>query len=74
MIHAFLLIVVLGEKTISNDMYFRNLNDCNYFASQIVKRYGNYDHMDYVPKKHRSLAYCKPVYLNESIAGITLYD
>ena len=55
-------------------MYFKDINDCNYFASQIVKRYGNYDHVDFVPKKHRALAYCKPVYLNESIEGIILYD
>jgi hypothetical protein len=74
MIHAFLLIVVLGDSTISNNMYFRNVNDCNYFASQIVKRYGNFGTIDFVPKKHRALAYCKPVYLNESIDGIKLYD
>ena len=76
MIHAFLLIVVLGDpgRTISNDMYFRDVNDCNYFASQIVKRYGNYNHSDYIPKEHRALAYCKPVYINESTQGIKLYD
>jgi len=42
MIHAFLLVVILGGKVQSQDMYFRSVTDCNYFASQITKRYGNY--------------------------------
>lgn len=47
-------------------MYFRNINDCNYFASRIVKRYGNY-----VGEEHKATAYCKPVYINKNTP--TLY-
>ena len=42
-------------------MYFWDINRCNYFASQIVKRYGNYRYYRSVPEEHRATAYCKPV-------------
>jgi len=61
MTHVFLLVVILGSKTISQDMYFWDINRCNYFASQIVKRYGNYRYYRSVPEEHRATAYCKPV-------------
>jgi len=34
MTHAFLLIVYLGSKIISNDMYFINIDSCKYFAAR----------------------------------------
>lgn len=61
MTHAFLLILVLGGKVQSQDMYFRSVTDCNFFASQITKRYGNYQHYGSVPTEHKATAYCKPV-------------
>ena len=55
MIHVFLLVVYLGvgeQRTlISNDMFFRDLNECNWYAKEITKRYGT--------------AYCLPKYLKE---------
>ena len=48
----------------SKDMYFYDIERCNYFASQLTKRYGNYHYRDLVPKEHRATAYCKPVYVN----------
>ncbi len=66
MIHAFLLVVILGGKVQSQDMYFRSVTDCNYFASQITKRYGNYGSLSGVPAKHRATAYCKPVKVNKN--------
>jgi hypothetical protein len=64
MIHAFLLVVVLGGEVQSRDMYFRSIVDCNYFASQVTKRYGNYGSLSSVPSEHRATAYCKPVKVN----------
>ena len=61
MIHAFLLVVVLGGDVQSQDMYFRSVVDCNYFASPITKRYGNYGSISGVPTQHKATAYCKPV-------------
>ncbi len=72
LIHAFLLVFLLGDvKQGGQPMYFRNINDCNYFASRIVQRYGNYSHSYLVPEEHRATAYCKPVYINEKTP--TLY-
>jgi len=64
MIHAFLLIVTLGNATVSQDMYFRSIDRCNYFASRVVVRYGNFHYKYLVPEEHRALAYCKPVYID----------
>lgn len=58
MLHVFLLTVMLGDTTISKDMHFFDINRCNYFASQTVKRYGNYSSV--TPDK-RATAYCTPV-------------
>ena len=35
MIHAFLLMIYLGDVVVSKDMYFRNINDCLYFAYRL---------------------------------------
>ena len=74
--HVFVLMVFLGEgkAPISNNMYFYDINRCNWFASQVVKRYGNYDNLDYVPAEHRATAYCKPVYINPDASGIEVYE
>jgi hypothetical protein len=67
MIHAFLLVFLLGDvKQAGVPMYFRNINDCTYYASKIVKRYGNL-----IPKEHKATAYCKPVYISKETE--TLY-
>lgn len=72
MIHAFVLVFLLGDVQQGGmPMYFRNINDCNYFAARITKRYGNYKYTDFVPEKHRATAYCKPVYIPETTE--TLY-
>ena len=72
MIHAFMLVFLLGDvQQPGVPMYFRNINDCNYFASRIVKRFGNYRYEDYLPEKHKSTAYCKPVYISDKTE--TLY-
>ena len=73
MVHAFLLVLLLGDiKQGGQPMYFRSIDTCNYYASKIVKRYGNYGYYDRVPKEHRATAYCKPVYINRDTVG--LYD
>ena len=64
MIHAFLLVVILGGEVQSRDMYFRAVVECNYFAAQVTKRYGNYGSISGVPPEHRATAYCKPVKVN----------
>lgn len=69
MIHVFLLLVYLGtgedRRLISNDMYFYSVTDCNYFASELSKRYGNYRHLDYVNPEDRVTAYCLPKHITK---------
>ena len=61
-----MLIFLLGDVNQGGvPMYFRNINDCKYFASRITKQYGNYEYRDYIPEKHKATAYCKPVYIPE---------
>lgn len=40
MIHAFLLFVFLDGKLVSNDLYFRSVDDCTYFARALHKQGG----------------------------------
>ena len=78
MMHVFLLVVYLGtgedRRLISNDMYFYSINRCNFFAQELSKRYGNYNHIDLIDPRDRATAYCKPVYTNPSAKGIKVYD
>jgi len=64
MIHAFLLMAYLGtgdsRALISNDMYFYSIDKCNYFASQLAKRYGNYVSSQFTDPKDRVTVYCIP--------------
>jgi len=39
-IHAFLLFVFLDGKLVSNDLYFRSVDDCTYFARALHKQGG----------------------------------
>ena len=68
--HVFLLIVLLGDATISSDMHFESLERCNWFASNIVKRYGNYGSIHSLPAEHKSTAYCKPVKVDPKVIGV----
>ena len=71
MIHAFLLVLILGDiEQRGQPMYFRSIDTCNYFASRVVKRYGNYSGRSNLPQKHRATAYCKPVYINSTTKGL----
>jgi len=66
MIHAFILVVLLGDKPISQDMAFRSIERCNYFAAQVIKNYGNYEFSYLMPEEHKRTAYCKPILIDEN--------
>tara|TARA_A100001011_G_C13961671_1_gene695536 strand:- start:6 stop:224 length:219 start_codon:yes stop_codon:yes gene_type:complete len=71
MIHAFVLVFILGgSEQKGNPLIFRDINECNYFASRIVKRYGNYQNYSIVPDKHKATAYCKPVWIASNTKGL----
>ena len=59
MIHVFLLFVYLGvgkdKSLVSNDMYFRSVDDCVYFAQRLHKQ-GN-----------SITAYCLPKLVDDNV-------
>jgi hypothetical protein len=69
MIHVFVLMLYLGtgddRRLVSDNMHFYDLSRCNWFASEIVKRYGNYRYREYMDAKDRATAYCLPKYIPE---------
>ena len=71
MVHAFVLVFILGgAEQKGQPMYFIDVDRCNYFASRIVKRYGNYHFSAQVPPEHKATAYCKPVYIDRNTQGL----
>ena len=58
MIHVFLLFVFVGlgddKRLVSNDMYFRSVDDCVYFAQRLHKQGQNIT------------AYCLPKVVDEN--------
>ena len=72
MIHAFMLVLILGGVQQPNPMFFRGIETCNWYAAKIVKRYGNYSYYYAVPQEHKATAYCKPVWVSKDIQP--MYD
>ena len=72
--HVFLLLVYLGvgddRVLVSNDMYFKSILDCNFFASEVSKRYGNYQYSDWIDNRDKVTAYCIPKYINPSTVEV----
>lgn len=75
MIHAFMLVVVLGtgedRKVQPNPMIFRSIDVCLYYAKRIPRQYGNFKYRQYVDPEDRITSYCKPVYVQD---GPNIYD
>jgi hypothetical protein len=77
MIHVFLLMVYLGtgedRRAVSKDMYFYSVVDCNFFANEVSKRFGNYGSIESMNSKDRITAYCLPKYINKDTKNIKIY-
>ena len=69
MIHAFLLMVYLGEAVVSKDMYFKNINDCMYFAERLNNQpmVPNRNAQEGVDKLVKYVAVCVPKYVGNNI-------
>ena len=77
MIHVFLLMMYLGtgddRRLSSADMYFRDINTCNYFANRLAKRFGNYQFIVRMAPRDRVTVNCVPKFVKEG-SGINIYD
>ena len=68
---AFLLVMYQGvgderRSIAKNLLHFRSIDDCNYFAKQITRTHGNYQHLDLVDPRDRVTAYCLPKAIDPS--------
>ena len=66
MTHVFLLILYLGQKTISQNMYFYSVDDCKYFAERLTNQppVPNRTAGEDVPKTRSYIAVCEPRRIN----------
>ena len=71
MIHAFMLIVLIGDVQQPQPMYFRSIDVCQYYAKRIPRQYSNYRYGYLSDPKDRVTAYCKPIYTQD---GPNIYD
>ena len=60
--HAFLLMLYMGEALVSQDMYFKNINDCLYFAEKLNNQpmVPNRNAQEGVDKLVKYVAVCVP--------------
>jgi phosphoribulokinase len=68
---AFVLVMYQGvgddRRAIAKNMlHFRSVDDCNYFAKQVTRTHGNYEHLDLVDPRDRVTAYCLPKAIDPS--------
>jgi len=74
MTHAFLLILYLGQKIISQDMHFYSIDDCRYYAERlnnqppVPNRVAGEDQ----PKTRKYVAVCEPSLVNPK--RVKIYD
>jgi hypothetical protein len=54
-----------SRKVISDNMYFRSVTDCNFYAKELTKRFGNYQSIDRMDSRDRVTAYCVPKYIKK---------
>ncbi len=66
MTHTFLLLVYLGQQLVSQDMYFRDIDECKYFAERLTKQPSVPNRMagEDVPKTRKYVAVCEPRRVN----------
>lgn len=55
MMHAFLLLVFVSGELVSNDMYFRSLKECVWYAQTLHKQ------------GQKITSYCLPKLVNEDV-------
>ena len=66
--HAFLLMVYMGQALVSKDMYFKNINDCLYFAERLNNQpeVPNRNAQEGSDKLVKYVAVCVPKYVGKN--------
>jgi len=69
MVHVFALLIFLGSKPVETEpMLFHNINDCNYHARELVRRYGSL-----ITQRHFAIAYCLPKLVDKEDSEVIIY-
>ena len=70
MLTVFLLVMYMGvgedRYPIQTNLRFYSVTECNFFAKQLAKRYGNYSYLDLMDRRDRATLYCMPVTVDPS--------
>jgi len=61
-----------GRREINSNLYFHDLNDCNYFAKRLSARYTNYRWLD-IADKDRVVTYCVPRTINPEQSKVKVH-
>lgn len=61
---AFSLVMYQGagdvRREIPTNLIFYSVSDCQWYARQLARQYGNYKYVDLIPAKDRLTTYCLP--------------
>ena len=64
MLTVFLLVMYLGggddRRPVQTNLRFYSVTECNFFAKEMARRYGNYGHRDWLDARDRVTVYCVP--------------
>ena len=61
---VFLLVMYLGtgdeRRAVQTNLHFWSVTECNFFAKELARRYGNYRYSDFMDRRDRVTIYCVP--------------
>jgi hypothetical protein len=64
MLTVFLLMMFVGtgdeRREVRTNLRFYSVTECNFFAKELARRYGNYAHRDWMDRRDRVTTYCVP--------------
>lgn len=68
MVTVFVVMMFLGtdddRREIDTNLRFFDLIECNWYAKELSKRYGNYTSYYYMDRRDRVTTYCVPIHVN----------
>mgnify|MGYP006908215179 FL=1 len=74
MLTVFLLVMYLGggddRRPVQTNLHFYSVTECNFFAKELAKRYGNYRYSDFMDKRDRATLYCIPVTVDPKVVEV----
>jgi len=64
MLTVFLLVMFLGtgdeRREVKTNLRFYSVTECNFFARELARRYGNYQTIERMDHRDRVTTYCVP--------------